>query len=36
MADILDAVAAPDRIEAAVARVQADVLALCKRFPVYA
>jgi len=36
MADILDAIAASDRIEEAVTRVQSEVLALCKRFPVYA
>ncbi len=36
MADVLDAVAEPARVDAVVADVRAQVLALCKRFPVYA
>jgi len=36
MADVLDAVAEPDSIDAVIAETQPRVLALCKRFPVYA
>jgi glycine hydroxymethyltransferase len=36
IADVLDAVAVPDRIDGVVTEVRAKVLALCKRFPVYA
>jgi glycine hydroxymethyltransferase len=36
IADVLDAVADPARIDAVVAQVRAKVLELCGRFPVYA
>jgi glycine hydroxymethyltransferase len=36
MADVLDALAEPARAEGVAAKVRKDVLALCKRFPVYA
>jgi len=36
MADVLDAMARPQDVEATIERVRADVLALCKRYPVYA
>ncbi len=36
MADVLDAVAAPERIDEVVAETRARVIALCKRYPVYA
>ena len=36
MADVLDAVAEPERIDTVVAETQSRVLALCKRYPVYA
>ena len=36
MADVLDAVADPERVEAVIAQTRARVVALCERHPVYA
>jgi glycine hydroxymethyltransferase len=36
MADVLDAVAEPERIDAVIAETRSRVVALCKRHPVYA